>query len=92
MYREHALWSPALDRHLSEMRAAGLSFSQAAECIGCSKNAVAGRIARLGLRNPRPPSPTSRGTRPTHARAEPRVIPKLSELVILPSLLLPFPQ
>lgn len=47
-----ATWTPERDAELKRLRAEGVSVSKIGEALGVSRNAIAGRLFRLGLTEP----------------------------------------
>jgi hypothetical protein len=62
-------WTPREERRAADLWKTGLTATEIACVLGKSRNAVLGKIARLGLsrsgRTPRPASATGRGSRAT---------------------------
>ena len=70
-------WSPKRVEQLKRCFNAGLTCSQIAREIGVTRNAVIGKMNRMGLSQPRDPlaAPTRRHAKPTRPRSQRRWSP-----------------
>ena len=61
-------WSPERVEQLKQCFSAGLTCSQIAREIGVTRNAVIGKMNRMGLSQPRERAPTRRAAKPARPR------------------------
>lgn len=60
MSRRHLVWTPAQDKSLLALRAAGNNIAQLATALGRGKGSISSRLQDLGMGSPPAPAPTAK--------------------------------